>query len=58
MKMEVTPSLPRAALIAIAVIVVLFLASFAWIGGELHYGNCLEKAEVEGQTVAHCSRWP
>ena len=36
----------------------LFLASFAWIGGELHYGNCLQKAEVEGKTVAHCSRWP
>jgi VIT1/CCC1 family predicted Fe2+/Mn2+ transporter len=56
--MEVTPSLPKAALAVIAVVVVLFLAALGWIGGELHYGNCLEKAEVEGQTVAHCSRWP
>lgn len=58
MKMEVTPSLPRAALLAIAVIVVLFLASLTWIAGELHYGNCLQQAEVEGRTTVHCTRWP
>jgi len=58
MKMEVTPSLPRVALVAIAVIVVLFLAALAWIGGELHYSNCIAQAELEGQAAASCSRWP
>lgn len=56
--MEVTPSLPKVALAAIAVVVVLFLAALGWIGGELHYSNCIAEAELEGQATASCSRWP
>jgi hypothetical protein len=35
------------AAIAIAIAVVAALALLAWIGGELHYRNCLAKAELE-----------
>jgi len=58
MKMDVGISLPKIALVAIAVVVVLGLAMLGWIGGELHYGNCVAQAELEAETVAHCSRWP
>jgi hypothetical protein len=56
--MDVNVALPKAALIAIAIVVVVGLALMVWIGGEIHYGNCIAQAELEGETVANCSRWP
>ncbi len=35
------------ATIAIAIAVIAAIAALAWIGGELHYRNCLAKAELE-----------
>ena len=35
------------ATIAIAIAVIAAIAVLAWIGGELHYRNCLAKAELE-----------
>ena len=58
MKMDVGIALPKIALVAIALVVVISLVLVAWIGGELHYGNCVAEAELEGKTVADCSRWP
>jgi hypothetical protein len=73
MKMDVNVSLPKVALAAIAVVAVAFLLLLAWIGGEAHYGNCLEKAAIRypsGSQATHfeaaaresaissCSRWP
>jgi hypothetical protein len=37
----------RRAAIAVTVAVVAAVALLAWIGGELHYRNCLAKAELE-----------
>ena len=37
MKMDVNVSLPKAALLAIAVVTVVFVLLLAWIGGEAHY---------------------
>ena len=51
-KMDVGVSLPRIAIVSIVIVVVLVLALLAWIGGELHYGNCLTKAELEARTPA------
>jgi hypothetical protein len=56
--MDVGISLPKIALVAIALVVVIGLLLIAWIGGEIHYGNCIAQAELEGKTVADCSRWP
>jgi hypothetical protein len=73
MKMDVNVSLPKAALAVLAVVIVLLVALLAWIGGEAHYGNCLEKAAIEypassqagpgedqarREAVDSCSRWP
>jgi hypothetical protein len=73
MKMDVNVSLPKVAVVAVAVIAVLFVVLLAWIGGEAHYGNCLEKvalqhpasaqvrpAEVAARedAISSCSRWP
>ena len=58
MKMDVGISLPKIAIAAIVLVVVVGLALLGWIGGELHYGNCVAQAELEGETLAHCSRWP
>jgi hypothetical protein len=37
----------RRAAIALTLAVIAGLALLAWIGGELHYRNCLAKAEME-----------
>ncbi len=73
MKMDVNVSLPKAAIVAVAVIAVLFVLLLAWIGGEAHYGNCLEKAALQHPVatkadpekeaareaaISSCSRWP
>lgn len=58
MKMNVGLDLPKTVLVALVVVVVVFLGLLAWVGGELHYGNCLTQAQVEGKTEATCSRWP
>jgi hypothetical protein len=47
MKMDVGISLPKVAIAAIAAIAIAFVVLLAWIGGEEHYGNCLEKAAIE-----------
>jgi hypothetical protein len=46
MKMDVGLSLPKAAIVAIAAVVVIALALLVWIGGEYHYRNCLTEVEV------------
>jgi hypothetical protein len=73
MKMDVNVSLPKAAVIAVAVIAVLFVVLLAWIGGEAHYGNCLEMVALQHRVgaqvrpaetaaredaISSCSRWP
>jgi hypothetical protein len=47
MKMDVGISLPKLAIAAIAAIAIAFVVLLAWIGGEQHYGNCLEKVAIE-----------
>ena len=66
MKMLTQVSLPRAVSAALAVFAILLLVLLAWIGGEAHYGNCLEKASIvhagneaaRSEAVDSCSRWP
>lgn len=48
-KMDVGVSLPRVAIVAICVVALVVVALLAWIGGELHYGNCLTRAEMEAR---------
>ncbi len=55
--MDVTAGISRVAAIALALVVVLLLLCLAWIGGELHYSNCLDQAQIEGKSVS-CSRLP
>jgi hypothetical protein len=47
MKMEVSVALPKLAIAAIAVVAILVVVLLARIGGEAHYGNCLEKVALE-----------
>ena len=71
--MDVNVSLPKAAVVAIAAIAIVFVVLLAWIGGEEHYGNCLEKASLQhpatlqagpaeeaarADAISSCSRWP
>jgi hypothetical protein len=71
--MDVNVSLRKAAVVAIAVVTIAFALLLAWIGGEAHYGNCLEKAAVQypassqaspteeaarEDAISSCSRWP
>jgi hypothetical protein len=74
MKMDVIASVSRAAALALALVAVILMLLLAWIGGELHYGNCVAGAEArhpiayEGgrvveeaartEAVDGCSRWP
>lgn len=73
MKMDVNVSLPKAALAAIAAVVIVVVVLLAWIGGEAHYRNCLEKVALEQpvtlkagaaeatareDAIDACSRWP
>jgi hypothetical protein len=73
MKMDVNVSLHRVAVAALAAFAVLLIVLLAWVGGEEHYGNCLEKASLEypiaagagtaqsaarEDAISSCSRWP
>jgi hypothetical protein len=74
MKMDVIASVSRAAALALALVAVILVMLLGWIGGELHYGNCVARAEarypiayeggriVGGTTrtdaIDGCSRWP
>jgi hypothetical protein len=49
--MDVGVSLPRIAIAAIAAVAILLLVLLAWIGGELHYGNCLSDAEARAASA-------
>jgi hypothetical protein len=71
--MDVNVSLRRAAVVVIAVVAILVVVLMAWIGGEAHYRNCLEKAALQypatsrmdpareaarEDAISSCSRWP
>jgi hypothetical protein len=68
--MDVGISLPKLAIAAIAVTVVIFIVLLAWIGGEMHYRNCIAHDELIANTSqagnhaaelpngSDCSRWP
>jgi hypothetical protein len=74
MKMDVNVSLPRVAIVAMAALAIVLVVLLAWIGGEQHYGNCIERAALEHPVAAGpegaseagarqeaidgCSRWP
>ena len=72
-KMDVTATIKRSAAIAIGVAGLIVVLLLFWIGGELHYRNCLAEVELKHpvalkQTAAQvseredainsCSRWP
>ncbi len=73
MKMDVNVSLPKVAILAVSVFAILLIGLLAWIGGEEHYGNCLERAALQHpvtlragpaqlasreSAISGCSRWP
>ena len=73
MKMDVTATIKRSAAIAIGVAGLIVVLILCWIGGELHYRNCLEEVDLrhpvalkagESQVaeredaISECSRWP
>ncbi len=45
-------SLPRLAVALVALFAVLLIAVLAWVGGELHYHNCLSKEQLNATTVS------
>lgn len=55
--MDVTAGIGRTAAILLGIVVIVVVLCLAWIGGELHYNNCLEQAQIEGKSVS-CSRLP
>jgi hypothetical protein len=72
-KMDVTATVKRSAAVAIGIGGLIFIVLLVWIGGELHYRNCLAEVELKHpvalkQTSAQtaeredaidsCSRWP
>lgn len=72
-KMDVTATIKRSAAIAIGIAGLIVVLLMFWIGGELHYRNCLAEVELKHpvalkQTAAQvteredaigsCSRWP
>ena len=46
-KMDVTATIKRSAAIAIGVAGLIVVLLLFWIGGELHYRNCLEEVELK-----------
>jgi hypothetical protein len=58
MKMDVIATTKRSVAIVLALVTVIALLLVAWIGSELHYGNCLQKAELAGNSGASCSHFP
>jgi hypothetical protein len=72
-KMDVTATIKRSAAIAVGIAGLIFIVLMFWIGGELHYRNCLAEVELKHPVVAtqsesivseredaidSCSRWP
>ena len=50
MKMDVIATTKRSVAIALGLVLVIGLVLLAWIGSELHYGNCLTKEHQAGKT--------
>ena len=73
-KMDVTATIKRSAAIAIGIAGLIVVLLMFWIGGELHYRNCLEEVELKHpvalkadsaaqvtereDAIDYCSRWP
>jgi len=72
-KMDVTATIKRSAAIAVGIAGLIFVLSLLWIGGELHYRNCLAEVELKHPValkktasqasdreaaIDDCSRWP
>jgi hypothetical protein len=58
MKMDVIATTKRSVAIALGLVLVIGLLLMAWIGSELHYGNCLTKEHQAGKTGESCSHFP
>jgi hypothetical protein len=58
MKMDVIATTKRSVAIALGLVLVIGLLLLAWIGSELHYGNCLTKEHQAGKTGESCSHFP
>ena len=58
MKMDVIATTKRSVAIALGLVLVIGLLLMAWIGSELHYGNCLNKEHQAGKTGESCSHFP
>ena len=71
--MDVNVSLPESGGPRHRRVTIVLVLLLAWIGGEAHYGNCLEKAAVQypassqasptdeaarEDAISSCSRWP
>jgi hypothetical protein len=56
--MEAIATTKRSVAIVLALVTVVALLLVAWIGSELHYGNCLTKEELAGKTGESCSHFP
>ena len=49
MKMDVIATTKRSVAMALSLVLVIGLLLMAWIGSELHYGNCLTKEHQAGK---------
>ena len=58
MKMEAIATTKRSVAIVLALVTIVALLLVAWIGSELHYGNCLKKEELAGKSGDSCSEFP
>jgi hypothetical protein len=70
--MDVGIALPKVAIAGIIATVLVFIVLLAWIGGEMHYRNCIAHDELVANTSraggpavaadlpdgSGCSRWP
>jgi hypothetical protein len=71
--MDVTATIKRSAAIAIGIAGLIVVLLLFWIGGELHYRNCLEEVDLKHpvalkqdavltaereDAIDSCSRWP
>jgi hypothetical protein len=56
--MDVIATTKRSVAIALGLVLVIGLLLLAWIGSELHYGNCLTKEHQAGKTGESCSHFP
>ncbi len=73
MKMDVTATIKRSAAIVIGIAGLIVVLILVWIGGELHYRNCLAEVDLKHpvvlketatqtaereEAINSCSRWP